>query len=103
MPPSWIPQVIVSVMLAAALVPDNPYGYYILLRWVVCGIFAFLAFRALGQDKIPWVWILGITAAIYNPFIKTYLSREIWSIVNVITIVIAIASIYTLKGEKCQK
>jgi len=67
-------------MLLWAFNPTNPYGYYILLRRVVCGIFAFLAVRAFRQKLEGWVWIMGITAAIYNPIIRVYLTREIWSV-----------------------
>jgi len=87
-------------MLLVALNPENPYGYYVLLRWVVCGIFAFLAFKALEEEKIEWVWALGITAAVYNPFIKMHLGRELWSIVNVVTVGIAVVSIFKLKGKE---
>ena len=96
----WIPQAIASIMLLVALNPDNPYGYYVLLRWVVCGLFAFLAFQALEQEKKEWIWILGITAAVYNPFIRMHLGREIWSVVNIVTVGIAVASIFKLKGKK---
>jgi hypothetical protein len=96
---SWMPQVTVSVMLLIALIPGNPYGYYILLRWVVCGIFAFLAFQALEREKREWVWLFGITAAIYNPLIPIHIGKEIWSLVNVVTIGIAIASIFKLKRQ----
>lgn len=96
----WIPQAIASVMLLVALNPDNPYGYYTLLRWVVCGIFAYLAFVALEKEKTEWVWTLGIVAAVYNPFIKMHLGRELWSVVNLVTIVIGVASIAKLKGKE---
>lgn len=84
-------------MLLWALNPDNPYGYYILLRWVCCGVFAYLAFKAFGQEQLGWVWVLGITAALYNPLIRVHLTREIWSVVNVITIGIAVASVFAIK------
>jgi len=93
----WIPQLIASLMLLWALNPDNPYGYYILLRWVCCGVFAYLALKAFGQEQQGWVWVLGITAAVYNPIIRVHLTREIWSVVNVITIGIAVASVFAIK------
>ena len=92
----WVPQLITSLMLLWALNPDNPYGYYILLRWVCCGVFAYLAFKASGQDQQGWAWVLGITAAVYNPVIRVHLNREIWSVVNLITIGIAVASIFAI-------
>ncbi len=95
-----IPQAIASVMLLIALNSDNPYGYYTLLRWVVCGIFAYLAFVAFEKEKTEWVWILGIAAAIYNPFITMHLGRELWSLVNLVTIAVSVASITKLKGKE---
>ena len=62
----WVPQLLASLMLLWALNPENPYGYYILLRWVCCGVFAYLAFKALDQGHQGWVWVLGITAAVYK-------------------------------------
>jgi len=67
------------------------------LRWVCCGVFAYLAFKALGQEQRGWVWVLGVTAALYNPIIRVHLTREIWSFVNVVTIGIAVASVFALK------
>ncbi|PTL36306.1 hypothetical protein CLG94_04490 [Candidatus Methylomirabilis limnetica] len=95
----WIPQVVTSAMLLWALSPDNPYGYYILLRWVCCAVFAYLAIQALAQGKQGWVWVLGVTAVVYNPIIRVHLTRQIWSVINVTTIVVAVASIFALKDE----
>ena len=95
----WMPQVICIIMLLWALNPDNPYAYYILLRWVCCGIFAYLAFQAFEQKQQGWVWVLGITALIYNPIIPVHLNRELWSVMNVVTIVISGASVFALRNK----
>lgn len=87
-------------MLLWALNPDNPYAYYTLLRWVCCGIFAYLAFQAFEQKKQGWVLVLGITALFYNPIFRVHLNRELWSVVNVVTIGIAGASVFVLRDEK---
>jgi len=90
-------------MLVIALNPTNPYGYYILLRWVLCPLFAYLAIQTLGKGKDGWVWALAITAAVYNPIIRLHLTREIWFVVNVLTIIIAAMSIGTLKEVAAQE
>jgi len=84
-------------MLLWAMTPIPPYRYYTLLRFVCCGVFALLAYEAVDQGKKKWGWILGITALIYNPIFRVHLYRELWSIINVITIGTAIVSIYVLK------
>ena len=98
----WVPQFIVSLMLLWALNPDNPYGYYILLRIACCAVFAYLARKAFHRERQVWVWILGIMAVVYNPIIPVHLPREIWVVVNVLTIGIAVASIFAIrvKDEK---
>jgi hypothetical protein len=93
----WRPQVAASLMLFWALNPDNPYGYYILLRWVCCGIFAYLAVQTFREKNESWTWILAITAIIYNPIFIIHLTREFWIVVNLVTIAIAMASIRVTK------
>ena len=97
----WVPQSITILMLLIALNPSNPYGYYILLRWMCCGSFAYLTVKALDQEKRNWAWVLGVTAFIYNPIFRIHLNREIWSVINLITIIVAIASIFSIKKEGC--
>jgi len=89
----WLPQIIACGMLLYALNPSNPYGYYILLRWVCCGIFAYLAFQMLDKKALGWALALGSLAVVHNPILRFHLTREIWSVVNVFTIFIALASI----------
>ena len=96
----WVPQVIASVMLLWALNPSNPYGYYVLLRWVCCGTFAYLTVQANKRGLEGMVWVLGITALIYNPIFRVHLNRELWSIVNLATVVVAVASIFALRSMK---
>lgn len=95
----WIPQIIVVSMLLWAFNTENPYGYYVLLRWVCCAAFAYLAVQALALDKEGWVWILGVTAVTYNPIIRIHLTRETWSGINLLMIAIAIASVFVLKTK----
>jgi hypothetical protein len=96
---SWLPQIIISLFLVLAL-GRHPYGYYVLLRWGCCLTFAYLAVKAKDISNERWVWILGITAVIYNPIIKIHLSREIWSVINLATVGIALASIFTLNPNR---
>ena len=84
-------------MLLWALSTGNPYGYYILLRWVCCAVFAYLAVQASVSKQQDWGWVLGVTAAVYNPVFPVHLTREIWSAINVVTVDIAVVSIFAVK------
>jgi hypothetical protein len=111
----WIPQVIAIIMLLWALNLVNPYDYYVTLHWVCCGIFAYLAIQSLEHKKQGWVWVFGIMALFYNPIFPPfpleymdyladrYITNSEWSIVYVVTIGIAVASIFTLGTYKVKK
>ena len=73
------------IALGLALLP-LPYAYYMLLRIGICGVFAFLAYTSWQSKQEGLAWILGITAAIYNPFVPLHLGRELWSLINIATI-----------------
>ena len=92
----WIPQTIIIPMLLWALYP-NPYGYYVFLRIICCATFAYLLSQAFVQENNRWAWGFGIIAVVYNPLIPIHLNREIWSVLNLATIGIAVASIFVLK------
>lgn len=93
----WVPQAVVCVLLLWALSPSNPYGYYVLLRWVCCAVFAYLAVQAFRQEKQGWGWVLGVTAALYNPIVPAHLGRDVWSIVNLATVAVAVSSVFQLR------
>jgi len=97
MKPLWIPQAVSIGMMLWALNPANPYGYYVLLRWVCSAAFAYTALHAHRSKQEGWTWILGVVAALYNPLVPVHLTREIWTVVNLITIGIAVRSIFVLK------
>ncbi len=96
----WVPQIIAIIMLLWALNPENPYGYYVLLRVVLCAICAYLAVRAVDIEAIPWAWILGVTAVVYNPIVRIHLTRAIWSVVNIATVVLLAVSFHTLRKHR---
>jgi hypothetical protein len=80
--------IICIAMLLWALVPANPYGYYVLLRWVVCGISLYVAVKAYQQKKMSWTWIFCGVAVLFNPLIPIYLTRNVWSVVDLATAIV---------------
>ena len=94
---NWLPQVVSGVMLLWALYPGNPSGYYTLLHWFCCGTLIYQACRAVSQKRQIWIWILGITALVYNPIFRIHFHRDLWFAINIITAVIVVVSILALK------
>jgi len=80
-------------MLLGAL-GHHPYDYYRLLRWIVCGVAAFAAFRASERNKNGgWVWVLAFVALLFNPIIPVHLERETWAFIDVGVAVLLLISI----------
>ena len=80
---------LVAVAVAVALIPSLPYGYYSVMRWLVCASCAWLALTSYRNGQEAWAWGWGVIAGIYNPIFPVHANREIWSIINVVTIVVA--------------
>ena len=75
---------IASAAMILAII-DFPYAYYQLLRFIgffAFGISAYISFN-FGQKVTPF--FLGFMAIVFNPFLKIYLGRELWMIVDVIS------------------
>ena len=94
-PKSFI--VMMMVMLGIALFPIRYYGYYVLLKIVICGGCAFLAAIAYGDGRKYLVWFMGGLAVLYNPIIRFPLGRELWMVINFLTIIVLIAVMKSTK------
>ncbi len=74
---------IVVAMLFISVAP-LPYGYYTLLRLVVCGVFGYSAYIAYTRNSKSLPWIYGFMAVLFNPIIKINLPKEYWVVVDVV-------------------
>jgi hypothetical protein len=96
--PLLIPSLIAAAMSLGALA-DWPYGYYQLLRFVVCGAGVYVAYTAYNWQKMWAVWLFGFIALLFNPLIPIHLSREIWQPINVVCAVLFIVIVFVLKDS----
>jgi len=76
-----IPPLVAAIMLFLAMA-DLPYGYYQILRWVICGIAVYVAYMAYRWGKIWATWVFGLIAVLFNPLIPVHLTKEIWRPIN---------------------
>lgn len=92
---------IVAAAVGIALIPSLPYGYYSVMRWVVCALCVWLALSAHRAGQEPWTWALAIVAGIYNPVFPVHATREAWSIVNLATI--AVVGVFALDSKSTKE
>jgi len=95
--PHLIPAAIAGLMLLAAL-GDWPYGYYQLLRFVVCGVGGYVAWLSYHSKHLWAAWLFGFVAVLFNPLAPFHLSREIWQPVDLASAVLFLMAIVVVKS-----
>ena len=91
-----------AAFLLLALAP-LPYGYYTLLRLVVCGVAGYGAFVAAETGRTAWLLILGVLALLFNPVFPVPLGRELWRPVDAIAAAIVLISGLVLRDQRRPK
>jgi hypothetical protein len=90
--------IIASAFLFIALFDGLPYGYFTLLRFVVCAVGAYLAYEIYEDYKESlWVWAFGFIAILFNPIIIIHLQREQWWVIDLIVGIFFVLSIFLIK------
>jgi len=82
------PPVIASIVLLLLAILPLPYGYYTLLKLVVCFTAIFLVWFSYKRQRISWTWIMGFFILVFNPIIPIQFGRELWIFVDLITAVV---------------
>lgn len=90
--------IIASGFLFIALSDGLPYGYFTLMRFVVCAVGAYLAYKTYEEnEKSLWVWAFGFVAVLFNPIIIIHLQREQWMPIDLVVGIFFILSIFLVK------
>ena len=85
-------RVIAALSLLWGLLP-NPYGFYMLLRVIVCAACAHTAYHSAQVRPGSSAWLFGTIAVLYNPLLPVYLTRTIWAPIDVATVGLLIWSL----------
>ena len=92
---------IIAIIMLLLAIPSGiwPYGYYILLRWVVTGAALFVLWIAYELKKKTWPWIMGAIAILFNPIASIYLDKGTWVIIDIIVAVLFLVSMFKIKQK----
>lgn len=94
------PAIISIVLLLLASFGRWPYGFYTLLRLVVTGGAIYLAFAAAQFNKTTWIWVMGVTAVLFNPLIPVHLKRSVWQFIDFLAALLFAVTLFTIRGKK---
>lgn len=79
---------IVLIILLLSCLLNMPYGYYILVRYVIGISFAIMAYRYYNKNKTEFAIVWGALALLFQPIIKIPLERGVWNVVDVIVAIV---------------
>jgi hypothetical protein len=89
MSPAVTPAIAIGTVAVILGLGNLPYGYYMLLRLLLCGISLFLIFGANLRLRDWHRWTLGGFAVLYNPLLPVRLGeKNLWIILNIATAVL---------------
>ena len=90
---------VISVILLLLAIPAIwPYGYYILLRWIVSLSAVFLLWLAYELKKTFWLFLMGIVVILFNPIIPIHLDKETWIVIDFIVAILFLVSIFKIRN-----
>ena len=92
--------IICGVLLLLGIPTGWPYGYYIILRWVVCIASIYIAYGFYKSVLKGWVWVFGAIAVLFNPIIPFYLSKSFWVLIDFVAAILFFISAYSIKQGK---
>ncbi len=89
--------IIAGIMLLLAIPSIWPYGYFQILRWIVTGTAVYNGYIAHKMRSGFWLWTMIIIAVLFNPIVPIHLDKEIWMIIDLVTALLFITSIWKIK------
>ena len=95
----WL-SIISGILLLLGMLNGWPYGYYIILRWVVCGVATFNAVGFSKSKLTGWVLVFGVLAFLFNPIIPVYLNKSSWVGIDLVSAIVFFLSAYSIKEKR---
>ena len=73
-----------GIILIAAIIPSWPYNYYVFLRWAIFISAIITAYGFYNSKLTGWTLVFGAVAILFNPIIPVYLTRQIWTPIDLV-------------------
>ena len=90
--------IVVSIIMLFLAIAPMPYGYYTLLRLVVCGTAVYLTWFAKTINRQGWMWTMGFTALLFNPLIPIHLDKTMWGLIDLVVAITLVIVLVKFKN-----
>jgi hypothetical protein len=89
---------LILIILLLISFSDVSFGYYQIMKYVLMSTFVWLIISETDSIKKGWRFLFFVLAILFNPFFELKIGKELWKVVDVITIIILFVNIIeTLK------
>lgn len=70
-----------------------PYAYYEILRIITCGTAGYAAYSSARTRRDGWVFVFGVIALLFNPFVPVRMTRAAWGIVDPVVAILMLLAL----------
>ena len=92
--------IISGVCLLLAIPTGWPYDFYVLLRWFIFGVSAYVAYGFYKSNLPAWALIFGGIFLLFNPIFPVYLSKSSWVLIDFVSAILFFLAAYSIKTKK---
>ena len=92
----------IAILMLLLAIPAGlwPYGYYVILRWVVAVTAIFVLWVAYKLERKIWIGLMAIIVILFNPIVPIYLDKETWVVIDFIVAVLFLVSIFKINTHE---
>jgi len=94
---------IIAIALLFWALAQHQFGYFVILRWVVCGVSIYCSYLSYSMINIPWTLVFGFVALLFNPLAPIRLDRHTWAYLDIAIGFLLLSSIIFIKESNLKK
>ncbi len=92
--------IICGILLLLAIPSWWPYGFYTLLRWIICAVSIYVAYGFYKSKLTGWTFVFSAIAVLFNPIFPFYLDKSSWVGIDFISAILFFLASYSTKKVK---
>jgi len=88
------------VLIFVAFQNHLPYGFFQILRLLVCLTCGYYAYILWCQDRPWWGSVLAFSAFLFNPFFPIHMAKDSWQFIDLVLGIVLIIFIFIPQKER---
>jgi hypothetical protein len=89
----------IAALSSFIAIADLPYGYYTLMRLIVCATAVFVVVVAAKSKQMWAAWAFSLLALLFNPIVPVHLTKGLWQPLDFIAGVLLVVSALVVRRK----